>query len=144
MISQKYFSEQGLHAQASSASPNNTDTSTQFSTGFPFRERTRVSSETRASRTGSTMAHTGFIRDTGFSHRLNNGAHRFYQKQTQSPRSLDQGVHAFLSTTQANGFRDKPGYSAEVVPSTHRGSGSNGGRSPPTVQLKVYICMHQG
>jgi hypothetical protein len=32
------ISEQGLHTQASSASPSNKDTSTQFSTGFSFRE----------------------------------------------------------------------------------------------------------
>jgi hypothetical protein len=30
----------------------------------------------------------------------------------------------------ANGFRDESGYPAEVVPSTHMGLGSNGGRFP--------------
>jgi hypothetical protein len=50
---------------------------------------------------------------TGFSHpsstqgfQFRKCAHGISQEQTQSPRSLDQGVHAFLSTTQANGFRD--------------------------------------
>jgi hypothetical protein len=43
-------------------------------------------------------------------------AHGISQEQTQSPRSLDQGIHAFLSTTQANGFRDESRYSAEIVP----------------------------
>jgi hypothetical protein len=55
-----------------------------------------------------------------------------------------QGVHAFLSTTQANRFRDNPDIWQRSYGSTHRGSVQNGGERAFSAQFRVFICMHQG
>jgi hypothetical protein len=57
-------------------------------------------------------------------------AHGISQEQTQSPRSLDQGVHAFLRTTQANGFRDNPDIRQGSYPFHAQGFGSEWRREP--------------
>jgi hypothetical protein len=107
------ISEQGLHTQASSASPNNKDTSTQFSTGFSFREC----------------------------------AHGISRRQTQTPRSLDRGVHGFLTTNTGFLFcvGITPGSLADWLPFIPlRTVGSNGSEPPLTAYFVCFICMHQG
>jgi len=113
MISQQCFSEQGLHAQASSASPNNTDTSTQFSTGFSFREHTQVSSETRAS-----------------------------QRPTQTPRSMDRvfmdslGQHRLFSLYW--GYTQVPCKLASMA--LAQSIGSNGCEPPSWLTASVLFA----
>jgi hypothetical protein len=59
-------------------------------------------------------------------------AHGISQRQTQTPRSLDGGVHGFFRTnTGFTAFRDEPGYSGRGrTGSTLRGSGQNGEAVP--------------
>jgi hypothetical protein len=58
------ISEQELHTQASSASPNNKDTSTQFSTGFSFRECAHGFSRRHAQTPQFWIGYTRFLRTT--------------------------------------------------------------------------------
>jgi hypothetical protein len=57
-------------------------------------------------------------------------AHGISQEQSQSTRSLDQGIHAFLSTTQANCFRDNPDIRQRSYPFHAQGFSSEWRREP--------------
>jgi hypothetical protein len=77
--------------------------------------------------------HTATGSSTRVQHRdfSSGNAHtEFSQEQIQSPRSLDQGVHAFLRTTQANGFRDNPDIRQGSYPFHAQGFGSEWRREP--------------
>jgi hypothetical protein len=106
------ISEQGLHTQASSASPNNKDTSTQFSTGFSFREC----------------------------------AHGISRRQTQTPRSLDRGVHGFLTTNTGFLFcvRITPGSLADWLPFSPSGQSDRMDQNPPHGLLRLFYLHAPG
>jgi hypothetical protein len=108
------ISEQGLHAQASSASPNNKDPSTRIQHRLPVQGmRTRVFSETDTDSTAPNRGVHGFFRtNTGF----------LFPVSELHQELLQTGSH-----------RSPSGQSGRI----HE-------RAPPTAYLVCFICMRQG
>jgi hypothetical protein len=108
------ISEQGLHAQASSASPNNKDSSTQIQHMLPIQGMcTWVFSETNTDSMAPNMGVHGFFR-------TNTGFLSLYQNYTRNSYRLAHTDHP--QDNRVESMRELP----------------------PIAYLIYFICMHQG